>query len=94
MLPACPLPRPRPCSPLPACSIGITEGLSRRLKCMQPGCGVVCEEEQVKQLLRGNKPLLAKYEQALLGGCCRQGVGGTGGTRVLSQAACQMSSPL
>ena len=40
---------------------------------------MVCEEGRVKQLLRGNKPLLAKYEQALLGGCCCwQGIGGTG----------------
>ena len=112
-------------------SINITEGMSRRLKCMAHGCGVVCDEDkvggsklglltvweagrggsgsalsvaaragassggrsgpgcapparllpthppthppptvlfaQVKTLLRGQGPLLQKYEQALLG---------------------------
>lgn len=27
--------------------IGITEGMSKRLKCMQPSCGVVCDEDKV-----------------------------------------------
>ncbi|PSC75216.1 putative E3 ubiquitin-ligase ARI1 isoform X2 isoform A [Micractinium conductrix] len=46
--------------------INITEGMSRRLKCMAHGCGVVCDEDKVKTLLRGQGPLLQKYEQALL----------------------------
>lgn len=33
----------------PACSISISEGLSRRLKCMAAGCGVVCEEPKVSR---------------------------------------------
>lgn len=36
-------PRPR--------SINISEGMSRRLRCMAPGCGVVCDEDKVRQLL-------------------------------------------
>lgn len=46
--------------------ISISEGMSRRLRCMAPSCGVVCDEDKVKQLLKGNKELLAKYEQTLL----------------------------
>lgn len=46
--------------------INISEGMSRRLRCMAPGCGVVCDEDKVKVLLRKNKPLLDKYEQTLL----------------------------
>ncbi|KAI3429520.1 hypothetical protein D9Q98_005609 [Chlorella vulgaris] len=46
--------------------ISISEGLSRRLKCMAAGCGVVCEEPKVKKLLKDNPPLVAKYEQTLL----------------------------
>ena len=29
--------------------IGISEGLSRRLRCMAPSCGVVCNEDKVRR---------------------------------------------
>lgn len=48
-------------------SIGIKEGMSRRLLCMAPGCGVLCDEGQVKNLLHDAPDLLHKYEQALIG---------------------------
>ena len=50
-------------------SIGINEGLSRRLVCMAPRCGVFCDEDQVKTLLaQDDALLLQKYEQALIDG--------------------------
>lgn len=37
-----------PCThPLIPCSINISEGMSRRLRCMAPSCGVVCDEDKV-----------------------------------------------
>lgn len=32
--------------------IGISEGMSKRLKCMHPSCGVVCDEDTVRCTLR------------------------------------------
>jgi ariadne-1 len=49
-------------------SIGIKEGLSRRLVCMAPGCGVLCDEDQVKKLLADTPEILEKYETALIDG--------------------------
>lgn len=46
--------------------VGIVDGMSRRLKCMAPSCGVICDEDMVKQLLRSNRMLLQKYQQSLL----------------------------
>ncbi|KAG7666760.1 hypothetical protein Ndes2526B_g04760 [Nannochloris sp. 'desiccata'] len=49
-------------------SIGVREGLSRRLLCMAHGCGVLCDEDQVKLLLHDAPDVLAKYEEALIDG--------------------------
>jgi ariadne-1 len=49
-------------------SIGVKEGLSRRLLCMAPGCGVLCDEDQVKKLIHDDPIILAKYEKALIDG--------------------------
>jgi hypothetical protein len=35
--------------------IGIADGLSKRLRCMQPSCGVICDEDTVRL---GGQPLL------------------------------------
>jgi len=48
-------------------TLGINEGQSRRLKCMAPQCGALCEEDLVKNALNGSLELLNKFEQALLG---------------------------
>lgn len=47
-------------------SMGITEGSSRRLKCMSPGCHVLCHEDRVRELFRDSPELLSKYNTALL----------------------------
>jgi len=39
--------KPAPTPPPAPCSINISEGMSRRLKCMAPSCGVVCDEDKV-----------------------------------------------
>jgi len=49
-------------------SIGVKEGLSRRLLCMAPGCGVLCDEDQVKILIHDAPDVLAKYKEALIDG--------------------------
>jgi ariadne-1 len=48
--------------------IGVKEGLSRRVMCMTPGCGVLCDEDQVKNLLQDTPDVLAKYEDDLING--------------------------
>ena len=48
--------------------MNVSEGLGSRLRCMHPGCGGVCSEDKVKALLKGEAPLVEKYEQSLLGG--------------------------
>lgn len=45
--------------------MGVQEGLSRRLRCMAPSCGVVCSEDKVRALLEPT--MVDKYDQALLG---------------------------
>lgn len=41
-------PTPQTQHPTSTCSITISEGMSRRLRCMAPGCGVVCDEDKVR----------------------------------------------
>ena len=47
--------------------IGVREGMSRRIVCMAPGCGVLCDEDRVKRLLNDSPEILHKYEQGLIG---------------------------
>jgi ariadne-1 len=47
--------------------MGVEEGLGRRLRCMAPGCGLVCGEDEVRRLLAGAPAARDKYESALLG---------------------------
>ena len=49
-------------------SIAVREGQSRRVACMLPGCGVLCDEDQVKCLLADDCELLEKYNQGLIDG--------------------------
>lgn len=48
--------------------LGVQEGLSRRLRCMGQSCGVICNEDKVRELLQGDPELLRKYEASLVEG--------------------------
>ncbi|KAK9806532.1 hypothetical protein WJX73_007969 [Symbiochloris irregularis] len=45
--------------------IQIQDGRARRLPCMQPRCGVYCDENKVKRLLEGQDDVLLKYAHSL-----------------------------
>jgi ariadne-1 len=51
-------------------SIGVNEGMSRRLRCMAPGCGVLCNDDTVRQLLgnRNERELLRKFNDSIVDG--------------------------
>ncbi|KAL3137000.1 hypothetical protein ABBQ32_006592 [Trebouxia sp. C0010 RCD-2024] len=46
--------------------VQISEGNSRRLPCMAVKCGAICDDRQVRKLLRKEGRLLRKYEEKLL----------------------------
>ncbi|KAJ3674045.1 hypothetical protein LUZ60_006037 [Juncus effusus] len=48
-------------------SVKITEGLSRRIKCMAPKCPTICSDSVIRQLISSSNPnLAAKFDRSLL----------------------------